>query len=104
MEIFKKEIDGKLHIRIEYTEEEKAKIEAEREKRKAEMEAKKKEHSSEASADDAWEGPCDIQAEERQDCIQINEAGNCQLQLLLGSEKSTKSRVSQNASTIHMLR
>ena len=53
MEIFKKEIDGKLHIRIEYTEEEKAKIEAEREKRKAEMEAKKKEHSSEASADDA---------------------------------------------------
>ena len=28
MEIFKKEIDGKLHIRIEYTEEEKAEIEA----------------------------------------------------------------------------
>ena len=26
MEIFKKEIDGKLHIRIEYTEEEKAEI------------------------------------------------------------------------------
>lgn len=28
MEIFKKEIDGKLHIRIEYTEEEKAEIES----------------------------------------------------------------------------
>ena len=28
MEIFKKEIDGKLHIRIEYTEEEKAEMEA----------------------------------------------------------------------------
>lgn len=27
MEIFKKEIDGKLHIRIEYTEEEKAEME-----------------------------------------------------------------------------
>ena len=38
MEIFKKEIDGKLHIRIEYTEEEKAEMEAESEKRKAEME------------------------------------------------------------------
>ena len=39
MKIFKKEIDGKLHIRIEYTEEEKAKMEAEIEKLKAEMEA-----------------------------------------------------------------
>ena len=38
MEIFKKEIDGKLHIRIEYTEEEKAEMEAENEKRKTEME------------------------------------------------------------------
>ena len=38
MEIFKKEIDGKLHIRIEYTEEEKAEMEAKSEKRKAEME------------------------------------------------------------------
>ena len=28
MKVFKKEIDGKLHIRIEYTEEEKAEIEA----------------------------------------------------------------------------
>ena len=37
MEIFKKEIDGKLHIRIEYTEEEKAEMEAESGKRKAEM-------------------------------------------------------------------
>ena len=34
MEIFKKEIDGKLHNRIEYTEEEKAEMEAESEKRK----------------------------------------------------------------------
>lgn len=42
MEIFKKEIDGKLHIRIEYTEEEKAKMEAEREQRKAKVEAKEK--------------------------------------------------------------
>jgi hypothetical protein len=42
MEIFKKEIDGKLHIRIEYTEEEKAEIKAKREQRKAEMEAKRK--------------------------------------------------------------
>jgi hypothetical protein len=41
MEIFKKEIDGKLHIRIEYTEEEKAKMKAEREQRKAKMEARK---------------------------------------------------------------
>ena len=47
MEIFKKEIDGKLHIRIEYTEEEKAKIEAEREQHIAEIETKEKEHSSE---------------------------------------------------------
>lgn len=30
MEIFKKEIDGKLHIRIEYTEAEKAEMEAKR--------------------------------------------------------------------------
>ena len=30
MKVFKKEIDGKLHIRIEYTEEEKAEIEAKR--------------------------------------------------------------------------
>ena len=37
MEIFKKEKDGKLHIRIQYTEEEKAEMEAENEKRKAEM-------------------------------------------------------------------
>ena len=28
MKVFKKEIDGKLHIRIEYTEEEKAEIDA----------------------------------------------------------------------------
>jgi hypothetical protein len=42
MEIFKKEIDGKLHIRIEYTEEEKAKRKAKHEQRKAEMEAKRK--------------------------------------------------------------
>jgi hypothetical protein len=42
MEIFKKEIDGKLHIRIEYTEEEKAEIKAKQEQRKAEMEAKRK--------------------------------------------------------------
>ena len=42
MEIFKKEIGGKLHIRIEYTEEEKAKIKAECEKHKAEIEAKRK--------------------------------------------------------------
>lgn len=41
MEIFKKEIDGKLHIRIEYTEEEKIKMKAEHEKRKAEIEARK---------------------------------------------------------------
>ena len=38
MEIFKKEIDGKLHIRIEYTEEEKAEMKSENEKRKTEME------------------------------------------------------------------
>ena len=38
MEIFKKEIDGKLHIRIQYTEEENAEKDAESEKRKAEME------------------------------------------------------------------
>ena len=38
MEIFRKEIDGKLHIRIEYTEEEKAEMESENEKRKNEME------------------------------------------------------------------
>ena len=30
MKVFKKEINGKLHIRIEYTEEEKAEIEAKR--------------------------------------------------------------------------
>lgn len=30
MEIFKKEINGKLHIRIEYTEAEKAEMEAKR--------------------------------------------------------------------------
>jgi hypothetical protein len=42
MEIFKKEIDGKLHIRIEYTEEEKAEMKAKQEQRKAEMEAKRK--------------------------------------------------------------
>lgn len=30
MKVFKKEIDGKLHIRIEYTEEEKAEIDAKR--------------------------------------------------------------------------
>lgn len=42
MEIFKKEIDGKLHIRIEYTEEEKAEIETKQEQRKAEIEAKSK--------------------------------------------------------------
>ena len=30
MKVFKKEIDGKLHIRIEYTEEEKAEIETKR--------------------------------------------------------------------------
>ena len=30
MKVFKKKIDGKLHIRIEYTEEEKAEIEAKR--------------------------------------------------------------------------
>ena len=34
MEIFKKEIDGKLHIRIEYTEEEKTEMEAESENAK----------------------------------------------------------------------
>jgi hypothetical protein len=39
MEIFKKEIDGKLHIRIEYSEEDKAKMKAEREARKAKIEA-----------------------------------------------------------------
>jgi hypothetical protein len=39
MEIFKKEIDGKLHIRIEYTKEEKAEIETAK-TRKAETEAK----------------------------------------------------------------
>lgn len=33
MKVFKKEIDGKLHIRIEYTEEEKAEIEAKRKTR-----------------------------------------------------------------------
>ena len=37
MEIFKKEIDGKLHIRIEYTEEEKAEMEAENEKCKTKL-------------------------------------------------------------------
>ena len=42
MEIFKKEIDGKLHIRIEYTEEEKAEMKAKQEQHKAEMEAKRK--------------------------------------------------------------
>lgn len=42
MEIFKKEIDGKLHIRIEYTEEEKAEMKAKQEQRKAEIEAKRK--------------------------------------------------------------
>lgn len=42
MEIFKKEIDGKLHIRIEYTEEEKAEMKAKQEQCKAEMEAKRK--------------------------------------------------------------
>ena len=42
MEIFKKEIDGKLHIRIKYTEEEKAEMKAKQEHRKAEMEAKRK--------------------------------------------------------------
>ena len=35
MKIFKKEIDGKLHIRIEYTEEEKAEMEAEKRKAKS---------------------------------------------------------------------
>ena len=30
MKVFKKEIDGKRHIRIEYTEEEKAEIDAKR--------------------------------------------------------------------------
>jgi hypothetical protein len=42
LEIFKKEIDGKLHIRIEYTEEEKVEIKAKQEKCKAEIEAKRK--------------------------------------------------------------
>lgn len=41
MEIFNKEIDGKLHIRIEYTDEEKAKMKAKSEKHTAEMEARK---------------------------------------------------------------
>ena len=47
MEIFKKEIDGKLHIRIEYTEEEKSEMEAENEKRKAEMEAESEKRKAE---------------------------------------------------------
>ena len=34
MEIFKKEIDGKLHIRIEYTEEEKAEMAAKKQAEK----------------------------------------------------------------------
>ena len=34
MEIFKKEIDGKLHIRKEYTEEEKAEMEAKKQAEK----------------------------------------------------------------------
>jgi hypothetical protein len=42
MKVFKKEIDGKLHIRIEYTEEEKAEMKAKQEQRKAEIEAKRK--------------------------------------------------------------
>jgi hypothetical protein len=42
MEIFKKEIGGKLHIRIEYTEEEKVEMKAKQEKYKVEIEAKRK--------------------------------------------------------------
>jgi hypothetical protein len=50
MEIFKKEIDGKLHIRIEYTEEEKAEMKAKQEQRKAEMEAKQEQRKAEMEA------------------------------------------------------
>jgi RNase H-fold protein (predicted Holliday junction resolvase) len=42
MKIFRREINGKLHVRIEYTEEEKSKMKAKQEQHKAEIEAKRK--------------------------------------------------------------